>query len=170
MDKVLRLEKVAEIAGDHVRLMKRAGGVPCVVLAHGCFDLLHLGHVRHLTAARKLGSLLVVTVTPDHYVSKGPGRPLFSQEERAEMLAALECVDYVAVNEWPAAAETIRLLRPTIYAKGGEYKDVNKWTYALGQERTAAESCDGRLEFTDTELVHTTDLVERLRERTESVG
>src|SRR5437762_7877076 len=83
-----------------------------VVHCHGVFDLLHIGHVRHFEQAGQLGDVLVVTLTPDRFVNKGGGRPAFTETLRAEFVAALACVDYVAVNRWPSAVETIRLLRP----------------------------------------------------------
>ena len=70
-----------------------------VVLCHGVFDLLHPGHIRHLEAARHHGDLLVVTITPDRFVNKGPGRPVFNQRLRAESVAALASVDHVAITE-----------------------------------------------------------------------
>src|SRR6516225_5599857 len=82
-DKVRTVEELAVIAEQ-----SRAAG-KIVVQAHGTFDLLHLGHVRHLEAARRLGDILMVTVTADRHVNKGPGRPVFSEGLRAEMLAAL---------------------------------------------------------------------------------
>src|ERR1700731_3726167 len=91
-DKVRTVEEIAVIA-EHCRAAGKT-----VVQAHGTFDLLHLGHVRHLEAARRLGDLLVVTVTADRFVNKGPGRPVFSERMRAEMLAALEYVDWVGIN------------------------------------------------------------------------
>ena len=94
-----------------------------VVLCHGVFDLLHLGHMRHFEAARTHGDVLIVTVTPDRFVAKGPGRPAFNERLRAETIAALECVDYVAVNQWPTAVETIATLAPHVYAKGDDYRN-----------------------------------------------
>lgn len=85
-----------------------------IVLCHGVFDLLHPGHILYFQAARKNGDVLVVTVTQDQYVNKGPGRPVFSQRLRMESIAALECVDYVALNQWPTAVETILKLRPNV--------------------------------------------------------
>src|SRR5262249_58207440 len=72
-----------------------------IVHCHGVFDLLHIGHVRHFHKAREFGEILVVTLTPDRYVNKGPGRPVFDQQLRAEMLANVSCIDYVAINSWP---------------------------------------------------------------------
>ena len=76
-----------------------------LVLAHGCYDLLHLGHIRHLQEARKLGDRLVVSVTSDAHVGKGLGRPHFKAEERAEALRALDCVDEVVINDAASSVE-----------------------------------------------------------------
>ena len=94
-----------------------------VVFANGCFDLLHVGHIRYLEAARALGDLLVLGLNGDKSVRqlKGPGRPLMSQDERAEILAALECVDYLVVFDDPTAKEVLETLKPNIHAKGTDY-------------------------------------------------
>lgn len=121
-----------------------------IVLCHGVFDLLHVGHIRHLRRARSEGDVLVVTLTPDHWVNKGPNRPAFPQALRAEAVASLDCVDFVAVNEWPTAVETIEFLRPDVYVKGGEYRDAERdVTGAIVRERTAVEAVGGRIAFTD---------------------
>ena len=73
------------------------------VLCHGVFDLLHIGHIKYFEEAKSMGDILVVTLTPDKFVNKGSGRPVFNQTLRAEALASLECVDYVAINEWSTA-------------------------------------------------------------------
>lgn len=121
-----------------------------IVLCHGVFDLLHVGHIRHLRRARAEGDLLVVTITPDRWVNKGPNRPAFAEVLRAEAVAALDCVDFVAINEWPTAVETIALLRPDVYVKGGEYRDADQdVTGAIVAERAAVESVGGRIHYTD---------------------
>lgn len=108
-----------------------------IVHCHGCFDLLHIGHIRYLQKASNLGDVLVVTVTPDRYVNKGPHRPAFPEAFRAESLAALDCVDYVAINEWPTAVETIGLLKPTVYAKGAEFRE-SRTPELIREEESAA--------------------------------
>ena len=94
-----------------------------LVLTNGCFDLLHVGHVRYLRQARDLGDFLVVAVNGDESVRslKGAGRPLNSEEDRAEVLAALECVDFVTIFPALRVTEVIKALRPAIYVKGGDY-------------------------------------------------
>src|SRR5207249_727057 len=83
-----------------------------IVHCHGVFDLLHIGHVRHFEQAKRMGDLLVVTLTPDRWVNKGPHRPAFPEDLRAEMLASLAAIDFVALNRWPTGVETIALLKP----------------------------------------------------------
>jgi rfaE bifunctional protein nucleotidyltransferase chain/domain len=93
------------------------------VFTNGCFDLLHLGHVRYLQEARALGDFLILGLNSDESVAalKGPGRPLVPAAERAEILAALACVDYVTVFPETTAIVTVELLQPAIYVKGGDY-------------------------------------------------
>jgi D-glycero-beta-D-manno-heptose 1-phosphate adenylyltransferase len=93
------------------------------VFTNGCFDLLHLGHVRYLQEARDLGDFLVLGLNSDASVKqlKGIGRPLTSEHERAEILAALVCIDYVTIFGEATASELVDLLQPAIYVKGGDY-------------------------------------------------
>jgi D-beta-D-heptose 7-phosphate kinase/D-beta-D-heptose 1-phosphate adenosyltransferase len=101
---------------------ERANGAR-VVVTNGVFDLLHLGHLRYLRQARGLGDLLVVGVNSDASARrlKGPARPLVPDAERAELLAALDCVDYVAIFDEATAEATLALLQPDIYVKGADY-------------------------------------------------
>lgn len=94
-----------------------------VVLTNGCFDLLHVGHVRYLADARRLGDRLVVALNDDASVRalKGPGRPILPAAERAELLAALRAVDLVTVFDGPTAVDVVAALRPAVYVKGGDY-------------------------------------------------
>ena len=93
------------------------------VFTNGVFDLLHVGHLRYLQAARALGDRLVLGVNADASVRrlKGPSRPLISEDERAEMLAGLACVDYVTIFDEPTADALLQAFKPQIYAKGGDY-------------------------------------------------
>ena len=120
--KIKTLEALPKIIVD----LKQQGKV--VVHCHGVFDLVHPGHIRHFEEAKRQGDVLVVTLTPDEYVNKGPGRPVFQERLRAESLAALQVVDYVAINQWPTAVETILMLRPDVYVKGGEYANQKDLT------------------------------------------
>ncbi|MEY5024762.1 MAG: hypothetical protein RLZZ244_290 [Verrucomicrobiota bacterium] len=111
---------VQELAEESARL--RAAGKR-VVFTNGCFDLLHVGHVRYLQAARKRGDVLVVALNGDGSVRalKGPERPINPEADRAEVLAALGCVDYVTLFHTPRVTEVIRSVRPHVYVKGGDY-------------------------------------------------
>ena len=94
-----------------------------LVFTNGCFDLLHVGHVRYLQAARALGDELVVAVNGDDSVRalKGPARPINNEQDRAEVLAALGCVDHLVIFHTERVTEVVRAIRPHIYAKGGDY-------------------------------------------------
>lgn len=142
--KLLSVPELAEI----VAALKRSG--QHVVHCHGVFDLLHLGHIRHLNAARAEGDVLIVTLTADRFVSKGPGRPAFNERLRAEALAAIECVDYVTINEAPTAVELIKTLRPDVYAKGADYiRAEDDPTGMIREEERTILSVGGRVHFTD---------------------
>ncbi len=117
-DKVKRQTQLAQIVQE-----RRQAGERCV-FTNGCFDILHVGHIRYLQEARELGDYLVVAINSDESVRqlKGYPRPFVTQDERAEMLAALESVDYVTIYDELTAEAVVRLLRPEIYVKGGDYR------------------------------------------------
>lgn len=125
-----------------------------VVMCHGVFDLLHIGHIRHFEEARSFGDVLIVTLTPDQFVNKGVHRPVFMDKLRAESVAALDVVDYVAINEWPTAVRALHIIRPDIYCKGHEYrqKQVDSESNML-PELVAAEELGIKIEFTKDEIV-----------------
>ena len=137
-----------------------------IVLTNGCFDLLHVGHVRSLRAARALGDVLVVGVNSDASVRqiKGAGRPLVAENERAEVLAALEAVDYVSLFDEPTAERLAAAIRPDVYAKGADYASGGVIDAARLPEAQVVAALGGR-----TVLVpvvpgrSTTGLVERIR-------
>jgi rfaE bifunctional protein nucleotidyltransferase chain/domain len=112
-----------------------------IVLANGCFDLLHVGHVRYLEGARALGDLLVVGINSDAQVraQKGEGRPLVPERERAETIASLRAVDFVTIFTEPTVAALLRAIRPDIHAKGTDY------TEETVPERDVVRSYGGRV-------------------------
>jgi D-glycero-beta-D-manno-heptose 1-phosphate adenylyltransferase len=131
-----------------------------IVLANGCFDVLHVGHVRYLAGARELGDVLVVGVNSDRQVTsqKGPGRPIVPAVERAEVLAALEAVDYVTIFDEPTVAELLLALRPDIHAKGTDY------TVDTVPERAVVRSYGGRVAIVGDPKDHSTsEILSRLR-------
>ncbi|UCD14956.1 MAG: adenylyltransferase/cytidyltransferase family protein [Candidatus Omnitrophota bacterium] len=121
-----------------------------VVQCHGIFDLIHLGHIRHFNLAKKEGDVLLVTITKDKYVKRGPGRPVFNEHLRVETLASLAVTDYVCIIDSPAATECIKKLKPDIYAKGSDYKEEKKGVVnRIHEEIEAVKSVGGRVVFTD---------------------
>lgn len=124
--KIIKIEELAQSLA-----LFRAEGKK-IVHSHGVFDFLHIGHIRHLEQARRMGDLLVVTLIPDRYMDKGPGQPAFDETIRAEAIASLNCVDYVAINPWPTAEEALRILKPSIYVRGSEFKKSAEDTTGIG--------------------------------------
>src|SRR5215218_5999689 len=140
-----------------VREAKQAGAT--IILANGCFDVLHVGHVRYLTAAKQLGDLLVVGINSDEQVKqqKGAGRPIVPDTERAEIVASLEPVDYVTIFSEPTVEELLRALRPDVQAKGTDY------TKDTVPEREVIRSLGGRVEIVGDPKDHSTsDLMSRI--------
>ncbi|WJW74601.1 PfkB family carbohydrate kinase [Thiohalobacter sp. IOR34] len=136
-----------EVLADRAQALRQQGRR--LVLCHGTFDLLHIGHVRHLQRARQEGDVLMVTVTADAHVNKGPDRPVFPQALRAENLAALECVDLVAINHAETAVNVLEALRPDVYVKGSDYAQAaDDLTGNIRLERAAVERHGGRIFFT----------------------
>jgi rfaE bifunctional protein nucleotidyltransferase chain/domain len=135
---------------DLVTADRQAGRT--IALANGCFDLLHVGHVRYLEGARALGDVLIVGVNGDAAVRrlKGPGRPLMPAGERAEILAALRVVDHVVVFDDDTADRLVTLLRPAVHAKGTDY------TAESVPERAAVAAAGGRVAIAGDPKQHST--------------
>src|SRR5438445_4815643 len=136
----------------------RQGGAR-IVLANGCFDVLHVGHVRYLEGARALGDLLVVGINSDKQVDalKGEGRPIMAERERAEIVAALAAVDLVTVFDEPTVEALLLALRPEIHAKGTDY------TEDTVPERDVVRSYGGRVAIVGDPTGHSTsDLIAML--------
>ena len=133
-----------------------------VVFTNGCFDLLHPGHVHYLTQARALGDALIVALNSDGAVRelKGPGRPILKEQERAQVIAALGCVDYVTIFDDVSPRATISALLPDILVKGGDW-NVDE---IIGREEV--EAAGGQvLSLPFVEGISTSDLIERIRRR-----
>ena len=155
-DKVLTVSELSHVAARH------KGEGCAVVLCHGVFDLVHMGHVKHLEAARREGDILIVTVTSDQHVNKGPGRPIFPDHMRAEMLAAIEYVDYVGVNYDPTAEPVIQSIKPDVYVKGSDYENPEEdVTGGISRERETVENHGGRLIFTKDITFSSSSLINR---------
>lgn len=152
--KILRRADLA----PQVAEWRRAGDN--ITLANGCFDVLHVGHVRHLRAAKQLGGRLVVAINSDQSVRglKGQGRPLMPAEERAEIIASLADVDAVVIFDEPDVRALIREIQPDVQAKGTDY------TADSVPERDAVLACGGRVEIVGDPKDHSaTELIARMR-------
>ena len=134
-----------------LRQSARAAG-KTVVHCHGCFDIVHPGHIHYLQFARSLGDLLIVTVSADVQVNKGINRPLIPDDLRATSLAALECVDAVYVNPNPTAVEILAELQPDVYVKGREYETNNDPRFLA--ERDQVTRHGGRVVFSSGDVIY----------------
>lgn len=116
-NRIINRQDLARVVADFHAKSKR------VVATNGCFDILHVGHVRYLEEARKLGDILIVGINSDESVKKlkGNNRPINNETDRAEVLAGLRCVDYVTIFGEPTADEFLKATKPNVYAKGGDY-------------------------------------------------
>jgi rfaE bifunctional protein nucleotidyltransferase chain/domain len=154
-EKLVSRPRLAELVS-----VDRAAG-RTVAFANGCFDLLHVGHVRYLQAAAAEADRLVVAINDDAAAaSKGPGRPILTAAERAELVAALRGVDYVTIFDEPTVAPLLTLLRPDVHCKGTDY------TSATVPERETVLAYGGRIAIVGDPKQHATgDLIERIRRR-----
>jgi len=149
---ILKREELVEL----VNAEKKKGKT--IVLANGCFDILHVGHVRYLEGARDLGDVLVVGINSDNQVTrlKGQGRPILSELERAEIVASLNAVDLVTVFDEPTVTELLLAIRPDIHAKGTDY------TEETVPERDIVRSFGGQVRIVGDPKNHSTsDLIRR---------
>ena len=156
MAPLLDLDAAVRLAGQWRREGKR------LVLANGCFDLLHVGHVRYLEGARRLGDVLLVGINSDRSVTrlKGPGRPIMTAEERAELVGSLAAVDGVVIFDEDTADVLVRALRPSVHAKGTDY------TAESVPEGAAVREAGGRVAIAGDPKQHATrDLIRLIADR-----
>jgi len=143
-EKIINLKELSQIFSE-----LRSEGKK-IVHCHGVFDLLHIGHIKHFEEAKKFGDVLVVSITPDEFVNKGPNRPAFTTSLRLEFLSALESVDYVVANKWPTAEEIIKIIQPNVYCKGPDYKNhLDDITGKIKDEVDTVSSVGGKIMYTD---------------------
>jgi rfaE bifunctional protein nucleotidyltransferase chain/domain len=158
MEKLKTLEELSEIVINLNNEDKN------VILCHGCFDVLHFGHLRHFVEAKKSADVLIVTITPDHFVNKGEDRPIFSQSLRAELLCGLSVIDYLGINNWASAVETIRLIKPNYFAKGNEYESPDQIVNPLfNMEKEVLEENGGKMIFTYEETSSSSEIIKKIK-------
>ena len=121
-----------------------------IVLCHGVFDILHLGHCRHFEKAKQMGDVLIVSVTRSKFVTKGNNRPFFDDKVRCEMLANISLIDFIVLSDEKSAKDVIRFIKPDFYVKGVEYKNSKKDILGqIGDERKLVEKNGGKLKLTN---------------------
>lgn len=154
MKKELSISSIAKICLKEKKKGKK------IVHCHGTFDLLHIGHIKHFHEAKKFGDKLVVTITADKNINKGPGRPAFNQTNRLQAIAALEVVDYVGIDNNPTAEKVIKEIKPNIYCKGPDYKNHNNdITQEIKNEIKTLKSIGGKIVYTQSEAFSSSKLI-----------
>ena len=154
--KIISIENLKKIVNKS-KLKKRK-----IVLCHGVFDLLHIGHINHFEEAKKFGDILIVSVTTDKYVNKGPGRPAFPEQERLKSLSALKVIDYVVLSKYPTATNIIKELRPNIYCKGQDYKFLkDDTTGEIKNEMNALIKVGGKAVYTKGPIFSSSSLINK---------
>lgn len=155
-EKILDIQQIPELSDQ----LKADGQT--IVHCHGVFDLLHPGHMKHFAAAKRFGDVLVVSLTEDKNVNKGPDRPIFKEALRAESIAALAVVDYVFINREPTAGSAITALKPNFYVKGQDYKNAAEdFSGGILKEKEMVEQFGGHLVFTEEEQFSSSKLINR---------
>ena len=131
-------------------------------LCHGVFDLLHLGHIKHFEEAKKKVDILIVSVTDDRYVNKGPGRPSFNNLQRSEALSAINFIDYVVISSFPTAIKMLATIKPNIFFKGPDYKNINKdITGQIKKEINVLKKNKGKIYFTTSDKFSSSVLLKK---------
>lgn len=142
-----------------IREQLRAEGKK-VALCHGVFDLIHPGHIVHFEQAKKMGDVLVVSITSEKFVRKGPGRPYFNDEMRMKFLEAIEYIDYVMLSEGYTVDDIVEVVEPDIYVKGEEYKRAkDDITGKISEEQAIVEQHGGKIQFTSGQVFSSTKLI-----------
>jgi rfaE bifunctional protein nucleotidyltransferase chain/domain len=132
-------------------------------LCHGVFDVLHIGHINYFKEAKKISGILVVSVTDDEFVNKGPGRPYFKINDRIEILNNISFIDYIIVNKEKTAINIIKLLKPSFYVKGPDYKkNSNDVTKNIYKEINEVKKNGGTIHYTKTELFSSTNIINNI--------
>ena len=155
-------QKIISIQNLKIKLKKLKYNNKKIVLCHGVFDLLHLGHINHFNEAKKYGDILVVSLTPDRFVNKGPDRPAFNEKNRLEAISNLSVIDYVVLNNSKTAVSIIKEIRPDIYCKGPDYIDhSNDVTKEIKNEIKSIKEIKSKVVYTLGKVFSSSNLINR---------
>ena len=150
MKQKIKLKKILSLKELSILSKKLKKKKKKIILCHGVFDLLHIGHIKHFQKAKSNGDILIVTLTDSKFVKKGPNRPYFNNSLRAEALAAIEVIDYISVINESTAINVIKKLKPDIYFKGDEYKSNNQdITGVIKKEKNEVKRYGGKIKYTE---------------------
>jgi rfaE bifunctional protein nucleotidyltransferase chain/domain len=155
---VYSIDELAELIGRH-----KAEG-QSVGLCHGCFDILHIGHIRHFAAARGYCDLLFVSVTGDQFVNKGPNRPVIPEQERAEVVSSLKSVAGAMINQSETVVDTLRRLKPSMFFKGQEYQHSTDPRFL--HEKSAAEEAGIEVKHTYEKVYSSSKIIYAIQKPT----
>ena len=159
-NKILSFDGAVELA----QILKSNG--KSVGLCHGCFDMLHIGHVKHFHSASKKCDYLFVSITPDQYVNKGPNRPVVNHDDRIQMINSLDFISFCLINKFESAVKLLDELKPTYFFKGVEYKNnPDQINENFLKELKILESNNGQMVFTDDEIRSSTSLFNKLKNK-----
>ncbi len=158
MQNIFYIEKDKKNLDQFIKNLKSKKKI--IGLAHGVFDVIHLGHLEHLKQAKSICDILFVSITIDKYVRKGPGRPYFKAIQRAQMLLGISCVNYVIINNKPTAVDLISTVKPNFYVKGPDYKNKNNdITKNIYKEEQILKKNYGKLYFTTGETFSSSNII-----------
>ena len=153
-NKLLKIEEVKKKVSELKKKKLK------IVHCHGVFDIVHIGHIKHLKKAKDHGDILIVTVTSDKFVNKGSNRPTFNQKKRLEFLSELESVDFVCLSNFPSATNLLKLIKPDIYVKGQDYKNSkNDKTGKINFETQLVKKFGGKIIFTHEETFSSSNII-----------
>jgi rfaE bifunctional protein nucleotidyltransferase chain/domain len=155
----MKKNKIYSISNLEIKLKKIKKENKKIVLAHGVFDLLHIGHIKYLKKAKSFGDILIVSITSDKFVNKGPGRPYFEQRLRAEFLESIEVVDYVVINNFETSEKIISTIKPNYYIKGQDYKNLQKKDKNLINEIKAVKRAKGIIKIIDEVMFSSSKII-----------
>jgi rfaE bifunctional protein nucleotidyltransferase chain/domain len=153
-DKIIVDNKISQVIHE-IKLSNKT-----IALCHGVFDLLHPGHLRHLAKAKEMADVVIVSITSDRYVNKGPGRPVFPENLRAETLANISSVDFVVITTHETAEEIIEVVKPNFYVKGNDYAvETSDVTGNISKEKRCVEEHGGKLVTTNEIVFSSSQLI-----------
>ena len=139
-----------------------------IVLCHGVFDLFHVGHLNHINEAKKLGDILIVSVTTDKFVNKGPGRPYFNTMQRMTLLSAIRDIDFVISSDSPSSIGVIKKIRPNIYFKGPDYlKHEDDFTGFIKKEISTVKKYKGKIIYGSGQTFSSSTILNKISDFTE---